>query len=250
MSMYYGGSPGVGQFGTTFQSVSMPGYQTMPQQQQQQQYIYAEQPVATTTYTTTSSAPQEMPSSRQSAKRRSKSQDPDHHVGIARSAVDKVHLMHQEMAQVESTLDDLQKTNQWLKLKLLQDRAQMLEKYFTADDFLLKQMALREWKHLVEVERRIREIEGLKNITLADRANMDKGVLELEREVHEASLTLHKAQAEKQELSNRLAQAEHLLRTVGGQLGGYPEDRVPRVPAVEAETYMKTQIRGLIRAIQ
>ena len=40
---------------------------------------------------------------------------------------------------------------------------------------------------------------------------MDKGVLELEREVHEASLTLHKAQAEKQELSNRLAQAEHLL---------------------------------------
>ena len=35
-----------------------------------------------------------------------------------------------------------------------------------ADNHLLKQASLREWRHLVEVERRIREVEGLKNVTL------------------------------------------------------------------------------------
>lgn len=214
------------------------GYQQTIVPQQTQQTMYMEQPVATAAPTI-------------QTRRRSQSPDKsaEHKLGLAKDAVQKVHLMHQEMAEVEATLDDLQKTNAWLKGKLLQDRRDLLEKYFTADAYLLKQAMLREWKHLVEVEKRIREIEGLKNLTLADRANMDKGVVELERMVHDATLQLQEAENGKRELQIRLAQAENLLRTVGGQLDGYPEDRVPKVPADQAETYMKTQIRGIIRAV-
>lgn len=239
--MYYQGSPGQPQASFMQGSIAAPAYSM--QSSMGYQTAYAAQPM--TTY-----AQEQVTPSARKEKRRSVKADPDHHQGVAKSAVEKVHLMHQEMAEVESTLDNLQKTNSWLKNKLLQDRKDLLEKYFTADSYLLKQANFREWKHLVEVEKRIREVEGLKNLTLADRANMDKGVLELEREVHEAQITLHRAQQEKTDLDNRLAQAEHLLRTVGGQLGGYPENRVPKVPADQAENYMKAQIRGLLTTIR
>merc|ERR1719326_1061327 len=85
---------------------------------------------------------------------RARTQDPEHHVSVAKDAMEKMSLMHQEMAEVEATLNDLTKTNQWLKRKLITDRQDLLEKYFMADNHLLKQANLREWRHLVEVEKR------------------------------------------------------------------------------------------------
>lgn len=171
-------------------------------------------------------------------------------LSIASEAKGTVAMMHQEIISVEGVIDDLNAQNEKMKLALLRNRHGILEKYFMATDHLLKQACLREWYFYLELVRKARAIEGLQNISAADRANMDKGLLELEHQCHQAQLTLAQREREKKLEQLRLEQAENQLRTVLKQMNNYDVGkRQPSVPMHEAESHITKGVRTLLRDV-
>lgn len=178
---------------------------------------------------------------------RTKKKEPPVHIGKAAEAKDRVHYMHRQMQEVEETISNLQAEKR-LKMKLLNDRRATLEKYFMVDDHLLKQGVMGEWKRIMEMLRRMREVDGMESMRAGDRSAYEQRIAELEQVLAESNAEVVQSETEKGELKDGLNQAEHLIRTVGEGMTLYPMPaNPPRIPAPECESYMKRQIHQLLK---
>lgn len=166
----------------------------------------------------------------------------------AEEATETVHSMHIQMSDVEETINIMQAENEWLKSKLLQDRQTTLTKYFMRDAHLTMQAVVHEWKRIMEVLRRMREVDGVESVRAADRARYVHRIAELEEQIAYSNELYRRSELEKTEYQERLALAEKVIYQARGDVEQFPLSTEPQpAPTVrEKAKYMKTQLHKML----
>lgn len=147
-------------------------------------------------------------------------------------------------------IEQLQAENERLKWKLLKDRAAQLEKYFMADNHLLKQAVTGEWKRIMEVLRRMRDVDGVEGMRAQDRMAYEERCAELVEQLNETNAQISQVEKDKAEVRNRLEQTEALIRAVAERVTSYPMPaQPPRLQAFPGEQYMKQKVHEILKDV-
>merc|ERR1719335_1240047 len=109
------------------------------------------------------------------------------------------------MSEIEQTIKLMEAENERLKAKLLRDRSANLDKYLTM------QAVVHEWKRIMEVLRRMREVDGVEGQRAADRARYVHRIAELEEQIAYSNELYRRSELEKTEYQERLALAEKVI---------------------------------------
>lgn len=138
----------------------------------------------------------------------------------SQSSVGRYHANHIEaqsraaslshyVQNVENETHAITEDNARLKAQLLAERRATLQKYFRADDQLLKQMIFGEWKVRLETARREKRLVHADNFRKAQRAKFTNTIQELERALLSAH---HEKQVAQDQLADTQRAAEELTR--------------------------------------
>lgn len=125
----------------------------------------------------------------------------------------------------------------------------MLAKNFQLDDLILGQMVFQEWERVVEVLRRMREVDGSESMRNADRCAYEERISQLERTVAHETATASEADSDRGELRRRLDRAEATIRSVSSTVAAYSTQKQPTVSPYDAASYLRNRVTDLLREL-
>lgn len=151
----------------------------------------------------------------------------------------KAHALSQYVQNVENETHAIAEDNARLKAQLIAERRGTLEKYFAADDQLLKQMIFGEWKVRLEALRREKRLAEAENFRKTQRAKFTHTIQELER----ALLSAHH---EKQVAQDQLADTQRAAEEIARKLDQSHQRREQLRDGLADEEYFLTFLKGCL----